>query len=79
MDGKTEQKNDDYKKGEGVERGVNDVVAKKLLESIRQLCAIKDKSNAEIADLLIEHLWGDYEIDSIQSALLELTIDRLRH
>lgn len=62
-----------------VEGFVSDVAAVKLLESIRQISLIEKKSNLQIVDLLIEHLWGDYEIDSIQSALLEVTIERLRH
>jgi hypothetical protein len=40
--------------------------------------ALKKKSNAEIADLVLNHLWADTVVGSPQSALLNEVTERLR-
>jgi hypothetical protein len=49
-----------------------------LMASIETSVAMDAKSDAEIAELVFEHLWKPTDLTSPQSALLEQVIERLK-
>ena len=49
-----------------------------LVDLLKTDDALKQKSNDEIAQLLIDHIWPAYDLGSPQSALIEAAIERLR-
>jgi hypothetical protein len=52
--------------------------AEKLLLMFDTMDALSGKTNAELADLLIEHVWAEIPITSPVSALLSEIADRLK-
>jgi len=56
---------------------VSGVAGERLLAHLKNSLAMNKKTDKEIADLLIEHVWADFDIDSIQSAIVNAAIERL--
>ncbi len=50
---------------------------KELVTSCDAANALEKKTDVELADLLLNHVWGDKNILSTQSALIEEVIERL--
>ena len=50
-----------------------------LLQSVATAEKLKTKSNDELADIIEEHVWADFEMCSAQSVLLGEVMDRLRN
>jgi hypothetical protein len=51
---------------------------KDLIASCNIANELEGKTNSELADLLLNHVWADKNIVSAQSALIEEVIQRLR-
>ena len=50
-----------------------------LLGMVKEAERIKDIDNEQLAEFLLLEIWPSISIDSRQSALIELAIQRLRH
>lgn len=53
-------------------------IAKDIKQSCITIERLGELSNQEIANLLIEHIWADFDIFSPESDLLEEAIERLK-
>ncbi len=54
------------------------MIAKQIKKSLQTTEQLSSLSNEKIAELLIEHIWCEYDVFSAESDLLQEAIERLK-